>query len=122
MTQRQYERTLILFTTVMSTIGTLQLFDEPMNLSQGGTTAATMGPGNCFMTLSVYIYNLCFKYVPNFGYAATVSYVIVFIIGLLTMVQFWAGRSDDEKIERRNRKLMKTKILEKKGGLVHEKI
>ena len=113
---------MILFTTVMSTIGTLQLFDEPMNLSQGGTTAATMGPGNCFMTLSVYIYNLCFKYVPNFGYAATVSYVIVFIIGLLTMVQFWAGRSDDEKIERRNRKLMKTKILEKKGGLVHEKI
>ena len=113
---------MILFTTVMSTIGTLQLFDEPMNLSQGGTTAATMGPGNCFMTLSVYIYNLCFKYVPNFGYAATVSYVIVFIIGLLTMVQFWVGRSDDEKDERRNRRRMKAKILEKKGGLVHEKI
>lgn len=105
---------MILFTTVMSTIGTLQLFDEPMNLSQGGTTAATMGPGNCFMTLSVYIYNLCFKYVPNFGYAATVSYVIVFIIGLLTILQFEAARSDDDKIERRNRKLMKLKRLEEK--------
>lgn len=105
---------MILFTTVMSTIGTLQLFDEPMNLSQGGTTAATMGPGNCFMTLSVYIYNLCFKYVPNFGYAATVSYVIVFIIGLLTILQFRAARSDDDKIEIRNRKQMRLKRLEEK--------
>lgn len=108
---------MILFTTVMSTIGTLQLFDEPMNLSQGGTTAATMGPGNCFMTLSVYIYNLCFKYVPNFGYAATVSYVIVFIIGFLTLLQFWAGRSDDDKIESRNRKIMKSRIKAEKRGL-----
>ena len=88
---------MILFTTIMSTIGTLQLFDEPMNLSQGGVTAATMGPGNCFLTLSVYIYNLCFKYVPNFGYAATVSYVIVFIIAGLTVLQFWAGQSNEEK-------------------------
>jgi lactose/L-arabinose transport system permease protein len=29
------------------------------------------------LTLSLYIYNLSFRYVPNFGYAATVSYVIV---------------------------------------------
>lgn len=106
---------MILFTTVMSTIGTLQLFDEPMNLSQGGTTAATMGPANCFMTLSVYIYNLCFKYVPNFGYAATVSYVIVFIIGILTIFQFRLGRSDDEKLEIKNRRLSKARIKEGRG-------
>lgn len=106
---------MILFTTVMSTIGTLQLFDEPMNLSQGGTTAATMGPGNCFMTLSVYIYNLCFKYVPNFGYAATVSYVIVFIIGILTIFQFRLGRSDDQKLEIKNRRLSKARIKEGRG-------
>lgn len=79
---------IILFTTIMSTIGTLQLFDEPMNLSAGGTTAATIGPGNSLLTMSVYIYNLCFKYMPNFGYAATVSYVIVFIIAILAILQF----------------------------------
>lgn len=79
---------MILFTTIMSTIGTVQLFDEPMNLSQGGTTAATVGPGNCFMTLSVYIYNLCFKYNPKFGYASTVAYAILIIIALLTVLQF----------------------------------
>lgn len=79
---------IILFTTIMSTIGTLQLFDEPMNLSQGGVTAATCGPGNSLLTLSVYIYNLCFKYMPNFGYAAAVSYFIVIAVGVLTIIQF----------------------------------
>lgn len=79
---------IIVFTTIMSTIGTLQLFDEPMNLAAGGTTAATIGPGNSLLTLSGYIYNLCFKFMPNFGYAATISYVIVFIVGLLTVIQF----------------------------------
>ncbi len=88
---------MILFTTVMSTIGTLQLFDEPMNLSQSGVTAATMGPDNCFMTLSVYIYNICFKYVPNFGYAATISYMIVIIIAVLSLIQFRLGRTDEQK-------------------------
>ncbi len=32
----------ILFTTVISTIGTLQLFDEPYNITQGGPSQATM--------------------------------------------------------------------------------
>lgn len=88
---------MILFTTIMSTIGTLQLFDEPMNLSQGGVASATVGPGNSLLTLSVYIYNICFKYVPNFGYGATIAYVIVLIIGLLTLIQFRVGATDDEK-------------------------
>ncbi|RKF14266.1 sugar ABC transporter permease [Alginatibacterium sediminis] len=71
----------ILFTTVMSTIGTLQLFDEVMNITQGG-------PADSTMTLSMYIYNLSFKFVPNFGYAATVSYVIVFFAAILALLQF----------------------------------
>lgn len=79
---------IILFTTIMSTIGTLQLFDEPMNLAAGGASVSTVGPGNSLLTLSGYIYNLCFKFMPNFGYAATISYVIVFIVGILTIVQF----------------------------------
>lgn len=79
---------IILFTTIMCTIGTLQLFDEPMNLAAGGVTGATTGPGNSLLTLSVYIYNLCFKFMPNFGYAATISYVIVFIVGILALIQF----------------------------------
>lgn len=78
---------IIVFTTVMSTIGTLQLFDDPMNIS-GGAGASTIGPGNSLLTLSIYIYNVCFKYAPNFGYAAAISYVIVAIVVVLSIIQF----------------------------------
>ncbi|MBD1573323.1 sugar ABC transporter permease [Vibrio sp. S17_S38] len=77
----------ILFTSVTSTIGTLQLFDEVMNITNGG-------PANATMTLSLYIYNLSFTFVPNFGYAATVSYVIVVFSALLALIQFKAIRND----------------------------
>jgi lactose/L-arabinose transport system permease protein len=72
---------IILFTTITSTIGTLQLFDEVMNITKGG-------PGNATMTISQYIYNLSFKYSPDFGYAATVSYAIVVLIIFFSIIQF----------------------------------
>lgn len=75
----------ILFTSVISTIGTLQLFDEPNLLTQGG-------PSDSTLTLSLYIYNLSFKFMPSFGYAATVSYVIVVLVGLLSLIQFLVAR------------------------------
>jgi lactose/L-arabinose transport system permease protein len=98
---------MILFTTVMSTIGTLQLFDEPMNFSAGGTTASMVGPDNCFLTLSVYIYNLCFKYTPKFGYAATVSYAILIIVAVLTIIQFRISEDSDVRLERKMAKAIK---------------
>lgn len=70
----------ILFTTIMSTIGTLQLFDEVVNITQGG-------PGYETMTISQYIYNLSFTGTPNFGYAATVSYFIVLMVVILAIIQ-----------------------------------
>jgi len=70
----------ILFTSVMSTIGTLQLFDESVNITNGG-------PANATLTLSHYIYNILFRFTPNFGYAATISYVIVFFVAILALAQ-----------------------------------
>jgi lactose/L-arabinose transport system permease protein len=75
----------ILFTSVTSTIGTLQLFDEVMNITEGGPADATL-------TLSLYIYNLTFRFMPNFGYAATVSYVIVVAVAILSLLQFYIAR------------------------------
>ena len=75
----------ILFTAVISTIGTLQLFDEVNLITQGG-------PSDSTLTLSLYIYNLSFRFMPSFGYAATVSYVIVVLVGILTFIQFLAAR------------------------------
>ena len=79
---------MILFTTVTSTIGSLQLFDEPMNITNGLQYDVTL-------TLSLYIYKISFRYVPNFGYAATLSYVIVILIGLLAALQFLIARERD---------------------------
>jgi lactose/L-arabinose transport system permease protein len=74
----------ILLTTIMSTNGTLQLFDEVKNLTGGG-------PGNATITISNYIYNLSFVYNPQFGYAAAVSYIILILVALLSFIQMKAG-------------------------------
>lgn len=78
---------IILFTTITSTIGTLQLFDEVQNITQGG-------PANATTTLSQYIYNLSYKFTPNFGYAAAVSFVIVVLIVILSLIQTKVGGQD----------------------------
>jgi lactose/L-arabinose transport system permease protein len=75
----------ILFTTIISTIGTLQLFDEVYNITDGN-------PADSTLTLSLYIYNLTFKFMPSFGYSATVSWVIVVIVGILSAAQFFIAR------------------------------
>jgi lactose/L-arabinose transport system permease protein len=76
----------ILFTTVISTIGTLQLFDEVNNITVNGS------PSDATLTLSLYIYNLTFRFMPSYGYAATVSYVIVVIVAILSVIQFFVAR------------------------------
>lgn len=78
---------IILFTAINSTIGTLQLFDETMNITKGG-------PANSTLTVSNYIYNIMFKFNPNFGYAAAVSYVIVLLIVVLSLIQLRVGKDD----------------------------
>jgi lactose/L-arabinose transport system permease protein len=77
----------ILFTTIISTIGTIQLFDEVYNLTEGRGS-----PANSTMTLSLYIYNTTFRQMPSYGYAATMSYVIVLMVAILSFLQFYAAR------------------------------
>ncbi len=74
----------ILLTTIMSTNGTLQLFDESVNLTSGG-------PANATITMSHYIYNMSFQNVPNFGYAAALSYVILILVAILAFFQMKVG-------------------------------
>lgn len=70
----------ILFTAILSTIGTLQLFDEPYTLTKGGPSDATL-------TIGMYLYQTGFRYF-DFGYASTLAYVIVILIGVLSYIQF----------------------------------
>ena len=79
---------IILFTTINSTIGTLQLFDEVVNITDGG-------PANATITISQYIYNTMFKYNSNFGYASAISYVIVILVVVLSFIQMKVGDKND---------------------------
>ena len=71
---------IVFLTSIMALTSTLQLFDEVVNLTNGG-------PGDATRTISQYIYDLSFTYVPNYGYAAAVSYVVLLVIVLLTILQ-----------------------------------
>jgi lactose/L-arabinose transport system permease protein len=84
----------ILFTTVTSTIGTLQLFDEVANITSNAAGSSS-GPSDSNLTLSFYIYNLTFKFMPSFGYAATVSWVIVVLVAILSFLQFTLAKDRD---------------------------
>ncbi|MBO2450837.1 sugar ABC transporter permease [Actinomadura barringtoniae] len=70
----------ILFCTITSTIGTLQLFDENYVLTRGG-------PDNATMTPVLYLYKIGFDQL-DFGYAAAIAWVVVLLIGLVSLVQF----------------------------------
>ncbi|MBB5077619.1 carbohydrate ABC transporter permease [Nonomuraea endophytica] len=73
-------RPVLLLTVVMSTIGTLQLFDEPYVLTGGG-------PDNATLTLGMYLYMNGFRYF-DFGYASAIAYALAVIIAILGIVQF----------------------------------
>lgn len=75
---------IILVTGIMSINGTLQLFDESVNLTRGG-------PANMTITMSHYIYNTMFTKNPNFGYAAAMSFVILIMVAVLSALQMKVG-------------------------------
>ena len=75
---------MILLTTITSTNGTLQLFDESLNLTNGG-------PGKSTMTMSHYIYNMSFLQSPKFGYAAAMSILILIMVAILALIQMKVG-------------------------------
>ena len=75
---------IILVTAIMSTNGTLQLYDESVNLTNGG-------PANASITMSHYIYNTTFVTSPNFGYAAAMSILILIMVAILSLIQMKVG-------------------------------
>ena len=73
----------ILFSTILSTIGTLNLFTEPYLLTNGG-------PNNSTISLGLYIYRQAFQSI-NLTYAATISVAILVIVGVLSRLQMKVG-------------------------------
>ncbi|MFT4108384.1 carbohydrate ABC transporter permease [Propionicimonas sp.] len=81
-------RPMILLTAIMSTNGTIQLFDESWNLTQGG-------PAYTSMTMSHYLYELSFQKSSNVGYGSAISYVILIMVAILAWIQMKVGDKRD---------------------------
>lgn len=77
-------RPTLIFVIVTSTIGGLQIFDEPRLYD----TAGQGGASSQWMTITIYLYNLGWGQL-NFGRAAAVAwllFLIIVIVGLLNVV------------------------------------
>jgi len=74
----------ILFVGTVGVINTLQLFDQPYVLTQGG-------PGTSTQTMVLTIYQQAFQDL-RFGYASTLSVVLFAVVLLATYLQFRLSR------------------------------
>ncbi len=79
----------IIMTFIMSINGTLQLFDESVNLTNGG-------PANATITMSHYIYNNSFgESTTNFGYACAMSFFVFVLVAILSLINMKVGDTRD---------------------------
>ncbi len=79
----------IIMTFIMSINGTLQLYDESVNLTNGG-------PANASITMSHYIYNNSFgSSSTNFGYACAMSFFVFILVAILSLINMKVGDTRD---------------------------
>ena len=79
-------RPTILFMTVITTIGYLQLFEEPFVMTDGGPLDKTL-------SVTMYMYQQGFKFFHQ-GYASAIAYVLFVIVAFAAFLQFKFLRSD----------------------------
>lgn len=83
-------RPVMIFVGIVTVIGSLQLFAEPLLLANGG-------PNNASLTIANYLYRSGFTY-QKLGYAAAIGYVLALLIFVLALIQlrfFGAFRKED---------------------------
>jgi ABC-type sugar transport system permease subunit len=75
-----------LFAAVMTTIGYLQIFEEPFVMTQGG-------PLNRTLSVSIYMYQQGFNFF-HLGYASAIAYTMFVVIAAVTVLQFRLLRTE----------------------------
>jgi multiple sugar transport system permease protein len=79
-------RPTILFLVVITTIGYLQLFEEPFVMTDGGPLDKTL-------SISMYMYQQGFEFF-NQGYAAAIAWILFVVVAIVAVVQFRLLRSE----------------------------
>ena len=80
-------RPTILFMTVITTIGYLQLFEEPFVMTLGGPLDSTL-------SITMYMYQQGFTFFHQ-GFASAIAYVLFVIVAFVAFLQFKFLRSDE---------------------------
>lgn len=80
----------IIYITITSIIGGMQLFDVPSTMSDG-----TGEPDKAILTVSMYLYNQGFKN-HNYGYSAAISVGLFAVIGLMSILSLKAMKGKEE--------------------------
>ncbi len=82
-------RSTIIFTAIISTIGGLQIFAEPLVF--GADRGTEGGSGRQFQTMTLFLYEQGFRRF-NFGYASAIAWLLVAMIALFAVVNFFLVR------------------------------
>lgn len=77
-------RPTLIFVIITSTIGGLQIFDEPRMFDTHGAG----GPDRQWMTLTMYLYELGWGAQKNFGRAAAVAWLLFLLIVVIGLINF----------------------------------
>ena len=79
-------RPTLLFAVVITTIGYLQVFEEPFVMTDGGPLDATL-------SISMFMYEEGFEFFHQ-GYAAAIAWVLFLLVALIAVDQFRTLRSE----------------------------
>ena len=79
-------RPTLLFLLVITTIGYLQLFEEPFVMTDGGPLDKTL-------SISMYMYQQGFEFFKQ-GYAAAIAWILFILVAIVAVVQFRLLRSE----------------------------
>jgi len=79
-------RPTVLFLMVITTIGYLQLFEEPFVMTDGGPLDKTL-------SISMYMYQQGFEFFRQ-GYAAAIAWILFLLVAIVAVVQFRLLRSE----------------------------
>ncbi len=80
-------RPTLLFVVIVSTIGGVQLFAEPL-LFNAGAGALAGGTSRQFQTIAMYLVERAFPG-QEFGYAAAIAWVLFLLIAVVSVVNVW---------------------------------
>ena len=94
-------RPIVLFITLMSTIGSLQSFTEAQVLTSSTTSgaAAAGGVGNSGLTMVLYFYSVAFQE-NRYGYGATIAWGVFVVVMFFSAINWLVTRERKEGTRR----------------------